>query len=246
MRLELRNLLLPLASFRLEVDRTLTTQVTGLTGSSGSGKTSLLEIIAGLRRPASGQVIFEGQVLTDATDPRGKFLPPWQREIGYVPQDQALFPHLSVERNLLYACRSGGRRADPALERRIVDMLEIGPLLERGITDLSGGERGRVALGRALMSRPRLLLLDEPLAHLDDRLRVRALDYLRAAAVEFRLPMIFVSHSANELRAICGEVLPMERGRLLAAVEKPATAASPSTGRRAETDGGGMHPPATA
>ncbi|MES2708399.1 MAG: ATP-binding cassette domain-containing protein [Verrucomicrobiota bacterium] len=215
MKLELRQLVLPLAAFRLEVDRVLTAPVTGLTGSSGSGKTSLLEIIAGLRRPAAGRVIFEDQILTDGAD--GKSLPPWRREIGYVPQDQALFPHLSVERNLLYACQVGGRKADADLKNRIVDMLEIAPLLARGIADLSGGERGRVALGRALMSRPRLLLLDEPLAHLDDRLRARALDYLKAAAGEFRLPMIFVSHSAAELRAICGEVLHMERGRLVPA-----------------------------
>lgn len=213
MKLELRQITLPLAAFRLEVDYVLTQPVTGLSGSSGAGKTSLLEIIAGLRRPAAGRVMFEERILTDS--PAGKYLPPWRREIGYVPQDQALFPHLNVERNLLYAQEVRGGKPDADLKNRVVEMLEIGPLLTRGIADLSGGERGRVALGRALMSRPRLLLLDEPLAHLDDRLRARALDYLKAAAVQFGLPMIFVSHSAAELKAICGEVLHMEHGRLV-------------------------------
>lgn len=210
MNLELRHIVLPLAAFRLEADLVLTNPVTGLTGSSGAGKSSLLEIIAGLRLPVKGRVVLDGVALTDAASKIR--VPPWRRGIGYVPQDQSLFPHLNVERNLLYSCRVTGIPPDPALRDRIVDMLEIRPLLGRGTGDLSGGERGRVALGRALMSRPRLLLLDEPLAHLDDRLRARALDYLRNAAAEFHLPMIFVSHSAAELRAICGEVLHLEKG----------------------------------
>lgn len=209
---EVRNITLPLAAFTLEADRSFTSAITGLTGASGSGKTSLLEIIAGLRRPQQGKVMMGGSSLTDAD--AGIRVPPWRRKIGYVPQDQALFPHLTVKQNLLYASRHGGAEADPALFRRVVEMLEIAPLLPRGTAELSGGERGRVALGRALMSRPRLLLLDEPLAHLDDRLKARALNYLETAAAEFQLPMLFVSHSAAELAALCGEVIYMERGRL--------------------------------
>jgi molybdate transport system ATP-binding protein len=211
-RLGLAGLRLPLQPFTLEVEATLTAAASGICGPSGAGKTSLLELIAGLRRPAAGRVALDGEVLTDigSDTPRGVFLPARHRRIGYVPQDGALFPHLSVRGNLLY-----GRR-DGEMPDAVVEVLGLGPLLDRGIPQLSGGERRRVALGRALAAGPRLLLLDEPLSGLDDALRERVLDHLRMVRDELGVPMLYVSHDLTEVAALCTELLVIERGRVVA------------------------------
>lgn len=214
MKLELQNVRLPLAEFTLSVDLTVTARVLGVCGPSGAGKTSLLDLIAGLRPATSARVAIDDLVLTDTAT--GVFVPPAARRIGYVPQDLALFPHLSVRRNLIYGSR-GGPGADPRFSfEHVVQVLDIGPLVERGIGDLSGGERQRVALGRALLSSPRLLLLDEPLANLDAALKERVLGYLIRVRDEFQVPMIYVSHGDDEVRRLCDTVATVESGQVTA------------------------------
>ncbi len=212
MSVELSGLRLPLAHFTLELDAVLEARMTAVFGASGSGKTSLLEIIAGLRRPAAGAVRVDGQVMVDA----GKrfFLPPEQRAIGYVPQDGALFPHLSVRANLLFGWNPAAPRPAGLTFEHVTEVLEIAPLADRAPATLSAGEKQRIALGRALLAAPRLLLLDEPLAGLDLPLRDRLLPYLIRVRDEFALPMIYVTHSADEVMALCSEVLVLEQGRL--------------------------------
>jgi len=212
-KLELAGIRLPLQPFTLEVEATLQAAASGICGPSGAGKTSLLELIAGLRRPAAGRVALDGEVLTDIRSDspvRGTFLPARHRRIGYVPQDGALFPHLSVRGNLLYGRRDGDVPA------AVVEVLGLGPLLDRGIRQLSGGERRRVALGRALAAGPRLLLLDEPLSGLDGALRERVLGHLRMVRDELGVPMLYVSHDLTEVAALCSELLVIERGRVVA------------------------------
>jgi molybdate transport system ATP-binding protein len=212
MKLELRQVHLPLADFALAVDGVFEARVLGLCGPSGAGKTSLLDLIAGLRRAPSGRIVVDGSVLSDAAT--GAFVPVPARRIGYVPQDLALFPHLSVRRNLLYG-RRHDVETDPLFSvEHVVQVLDIGPLIERGIRDLSGGERQRVALGRALLSSPKLLLLDEPLANLDAALKDRIVAYLKRVRDEFPVPMIYVSHSEREVNELCDTVVRLERGRI--------------------------------
>jgi molybdate transport system ATP-binding protein len=156
--------------------------------------------------------VFEDEVVVDTT--AGLFIPPWRRHFALVFQDGQLFPHLCARDNLLY----GYRRRDPA-ERRfhleeIVDLLEIGTLVERRPAQLSGGERQRVALGRALLCSPRVLLLDEPLASLDDRLKQQILPFLLRVKQETGIPMLYVSHSRAEVEFLADRILRMERGRL--------------------------------
>jgi molybdate transport system ATP-binding protein len=219
MSVELSGLRLPLAHFTLEVEAVLDAPMTAIFGASGAGKTSLLELIAGLRRPAAGSIRVDGEVLTDATVHR--FVPPERRAIGYVAQDGALFPHLTVRANLLYGWNARRMRPAGLTLEHVTEVLEIAPLTSRAISTLSGGEKQRVALGRALLAAPRLLLLDEPLAGLDQPLRERLLPYLARVRDEFAIPMIYVTHSPDEVVALCREVLVLERGRI---VRRGATA----------------------
>ena len=212
MSVELSGLRLPLAHFTLEVNATLSGRVTAIFGASGSGKTSLLEIIAGLRRPAAGTVRIDGIVLTDAA--AHAFVRPEERAVGYVPQEGALFPHLSVRQNLLYGCvRNRPRMAGLTFEH-VTEVLEIADLANRQIQTLSGGEKQRIALGRALLASPRLLLLDEPLAGLDAPLRDRLLPYLARVRDEFAIPMLYVTHAPDEVMALCDDVVVLSRGHI--------------------------------
>lgn len=192
----IRGVVLPLAHHTLEVDVELRARTTALYGPSGSGKTSLLEVIAGLRKPAKGSVALMGRVVDD--------IPPRGRRVGYVPQDDALFPHLSVQRNIFYGA------PDTIDARHVIDVLEMRHLLDRGVKQLSGGERKRVALARALLSDPEVLLLDEPLAGVDLELRTRVLAYLQRVRDEFPIPMVYVTHHAEEAAAICEEMVVLE------------------------------------
>jgi molybdate transport system ATP-binding protein len=214
MNLVLKEVRLRLAAFTLEVEATLTAPVVALFGPSGSGKTSFLDLIAGLRRPLSAYIRLGERVLAD-TRARLDEVPTRRRRIGYVPQDGALFPHLSVRQNLLYGRRDRTER-DGATFEHVVEVLALAPLLGRGIGRLSGGEQQRVALGRALLSSPELLLLDEPLASLDAALKQRILRYLRRVRDEFRVPMLYVTHQPDEVVELCDEVLVLEAGRLAA------------------------------
>jgi molybdate transport system ATP-binding protein len=202
---------LPLAPFELHVRCTLDANVTAIVGRSGSGKTSLLESIAGLRR-ARGRIVIDGVTLLDSE--RGIDLPPERRRIGYVPQDAALFPHLSVMENVAFGARDRKRRQAPALQS-VLDEFELGALAQRRPASLSGGERQRVALARALMTEPRLLLLDEPLAALDQPLRERILVHLRRVR-ELGVPMIYVTHQPFEALALSSRCIVLRDGRIAA------------------------------
>ena len=209
------DLTLPLDRFELRVAARLGAAA-AVVGPSGAGKTALLESIAGLR-PARGRVAVGGAVLQDTA--RGLHLPPERRHLGYVPQEGALFPHLSVRANLLFgqpraARRHGGREELEA----VVAALDLAPLLARYPRHLSGGERRRVALGRALLAGPRLLLLDEPTAGLDPERARRALaqirDQTRRVRGELGVPLLVVTHRPEEAAALAEEVLVLEEGQV--------------------------------
>jgi molybdate transport system ATP-binding protein len=212
MSLLLQNIRLPLASFSLEIDATLDHSITGIFGPSGAGKTSLLDLIAGLRRPLAGKVQLGGDVLSDTST--RTHLPPRRRRVGYVPQDLALFPHLSVRSNLLYGHRTTTATDKLFTLEHVLEVMEIAPLLSRDVTRLSGGEQQRVAFARAVLSAPHLLLLDEPMSSLDVRLKTRLIPYLKRIRDEFRIPLVYVTHDASELGALCDEVLIVESGRI--------------------------------
>ena len=212
MSLLLKNISLPLASFTLETDCTMQGRITAIFGPSGAGKTSLLDLVAGLRRPKSAFIQLDDRVLTDTA--QGVFVPPRHRAIGYVPQDLALFPHLSVRQNLLYGHKTGGDAGRLFSFERITEALEIQPLVHRGVTELSGGEKQRVALARALLASPRLLVLDEPLASLDLKLKLRIMPYLARIRDEFRVPMLYVTHDRYETLALADEMVVLVNGRV--------------------------------
>ena len=178
-------------------------RVIAVIGESGAGKTSLLHAIAGLLRPARGRIEIAGRCLFDSQARID--LPAHRRRIGYVFQDARLFPHLDVRRNLLYGRRGEARRETRFEFDAIVELLGIGALLGRGTAGLSGGETQRIALGRALLSQPRILLLDEPLSMLDMDRRDELLPYLQRVRDEIALPMIYVSHYPDEVRRIADE-----------------------------------------
>jgi len=189
--------------------------ITAVFGPSGAGKTTLVNAIAGLIAPDRGRIAIDGTVLFDSE--RRINLPPHRREIGYIFQEGRLFPHFSVSRNLDYGRRMRGLPEDAKQLERIVSLLDIGHLLERRPGKLSGGERQRVAIGRALLARPRLLLLDEPLASLDAARKREILPYLERMRDEVGVPMVYVSHQAAELRRIATAVVRLEAGRVAAA-----------------------------
>jgi molybdate transport system ATP-binding protein len=189
-------------------------RVTGLFGASGAGKTSLINMIAGLLRPDRGTIAIDGEALDDTT--ANLHVPAHRRRIGYVFQDLRLFPHLDVRHNLDYGRRMH-RLADDATQRaRVTDLLDIGGLLDRRPGKLSGGERQRVALGRALLAQPRLLLLDEPLGSLDEERKVEILPYLVRLRDEAGIPMVYVSHDAGEMRQLATQVVMLKRGKVTA------------------------------
>jgi molybdate transport system ATP-binding protein len=203
-----------LGEFSIEASFTSEGRVTGLFGASGAGKTSLINMIAGLLKPDRGIIAIDNETLDDTA---GRVhVPPYRRRIGYVFQDARLFPHLDVSQNLDYGRRMNGLERDPASEARITDLLDIGGLKDRRPGQLSGGERQRVALGRALLSKPRLLLLDEPLGSLDEGRKVEILPYLVRLRDEAGIPMVYVSHDAAELRQLATQIVMLRHGRVTA------------------------------
>jgi molybdate transport system ATP-binding protein len=203
-----------LGEFSVDVAFTSEGRVTGLFGSSGAGKTSLVSMIAGLVQPDRGIIAVDSDVLYDGS--ARIHVPPHRRRIGYVFQDARLFPHLSVAQNLDYGRRMNRLTRDSAEETRITEMLDIGHLLDRRPGGLSGGERQRVALGRALLSQPRLLLLDEPMGALDEERKAEILPYLKRLRDAGDVPMVFVSHDADEMRQLATQVVMLKRGRVAA------------------------------
>jgi molybdate transport system ATP-binding protein len=203
-----------LGDFTLEADFTSEGRVTGLFGASGAGKTSLINIIAGLVKPDRGTIALDGETLDDPA--AGVHVPPYRRRIGYVFQDARLFPHLDVRQNLDYGRRMNRLADDPAQRKRVIDLLDICGLLDRRPGKLSGGERQRVAFGRALLSKPRLLLLDEPLGALDEGRKLEILPYLARLRDEAGIPMVYVSHDAAELRQLATQIVMLKGGRITA------------------------------
>jgi molybdate transport system ATP-binding protein len=203
-----------LGDFSVEATFASEGRVTGLFGASGAGKTSLINMIAGLLRPDRGAIAIDGEPLDDTAS--RLHIPAHRRRIGYVFQDARLFPHLDVRQNLDYGRRMNRLADDPAQRTRVTDLLDIGGLLDRRPGQLSGGERQRVALGRALLSKPRLLLLDEPLGSLDEERKVEILPYLVRLRDEAGIPMVYVSHDPGEMRQLATRVVMLKRGRVTA------------------------------
>lgn len=201
-------------AFTLEMGFTAGSGVSALFGRSGSGKTSLVNMVAGLARPDRGRIVIDGRVLFDAA--AGVDLPPEARRVGYVFQEHRLFPHLSVRQNLCF-----GRDRLPAAERtvsfdHVVAVLGIEPLLARRPSGLSGGEKQRVAIGRALLAAPRLLLMDEPLASLDGGRKNELLPFIAGLSRQFTIPILYVSHSTDEVLRLADTLVLVEDGRVAA------------------------------
>ncbi len=186
------------------------TGITGLFGPSGCGKSTLLRIIAGLERNARGRVGFAGEAWQGEAG--GRFVPPHRRGVGYVFQETRLFPHLTVVGNLAYAERRSRYVGNAIRMADVVEALDLEPLLDRRTTGLSGGERQRVAIARTLLSRPRLLLMDEPLAALDYRRKGEILPYIERLPEMFGLPMIYVTHAIDEVSRLAERLILMAAG----------------------------------
>jgi len=210
MILSLQRVRLPLAHFELDMSFEAQASATGIFGPSGAGKTTVLELIAGIRRPTAGRIVIDHSAVDDVG--ARTHVHPRARQVGYVPQGESLFPHMTVERNIRFGVR--GDDAEPFVQR-VVEVLEIAPLLPRGVSALSGGEAKRVALARALVTSPRLLLLDEPLAGLDRPLHSRVIEFLIRVRDDLRVPMIYVTHDPAELRQIVFDVIAIDRGKVV-------------------------------
>lgn len=205
---------LALGAFDLEIVFANEAGITALFGRSGAGKSMTINLIAGLARPDRGRIVLDGRTLVD-TDAQ-IFVPAHRRRIGLVFQDAQLFPHLTVRQNLLF-----GRWFAPHLERNIafasvVETLGIGHLLQRKPARLSGGETQRVAIGRALLASPKLLLMDEPLASLDTERKLEILPLIERLRDEFRIPIVYVSHAVEEVARLASRVVVLEHGRVVA------------------------------
>lgn len=211
--------------FTLDVAFEASGGVTALFGRSGAGKTSVVNAVAGLLRPDAARVVCADTVLVDTKT--GIWLPPHKRRIGYVFQDARLFPHLDVSGNLDYGARFAVDTPGRAERDRVIEMLGIGPLLSRRVGDLSGGETQRVAIGRALLSAPRLLLLDEPLAALDEARKAEILPYLERLRDAADVPILYVSHQVSEIARLATDVVALEAGRVLRAGSVDAVLSDP-------------------
>jgi len=198
--------------FTLDVDIRIPSQgVTGIFGASGCGKTTLLRCIAGLEQGARGRVGFNGDVWQEGD----RFVPPWQRPVGYVFQDARLFPHMTVARNLEYGRRRSQKAPELTSPEEIIAMLGIGHLLERKPAQLSGGERQRASIARALLRYPSLVLMDEPLANLDAARKHEIMPFLDRLHSNLKVPMLYVSHSLDEMTRLCDHLIVMQSGRVL-------------------------------
>lgn len=213
MKLEV-DVSLQLGAFSLEACFATDRGLTALFGPSGSGKTSLVNIIGGLLPPDKGRIVVDGRVLVDTE--KGVFVPKHHRRLGYIFQEPRLFPHLTVRQNLLY-----GRWFTPAKERQekidhVIEILGIGGLLDRGPALLSGGEKQRVAIGRALLASPQMLLMDEPLAALDEARKTEILPYIERLRDESKIPIVYVSHSMSEVARLANSMVLLSDGKITA------------------------------
>lgn len=199
--------------FHLKVDFALSAARIGVFGESGSGKSTLVNLIAGLSMPDAGSIFLDEECLY--SDREGIYIPPERRRIAVVFQQSYLFPHLTVKGNLLYGyrrCAMGNRKIN---FDSLVEVLKIQHLLKRGVNHLSGGEKQRVAIGRAVLSNPRLLLLDEPLSGLDENLKFEIIPYLNNVCEKFAVPFLFISHSMMEMRLMTEKVIVLHQGKMV-------------------------------
>ena len=203
-----------LGNFSIEASFESAGRLTALFGPSGSGKTTLINIIGGLIRAQRARIVSDGRTLVDTA--KRIYVPAHRRRVGYVFQDARLFPHLSVRSNLSYGRRFAGRSVGEADFDAVVALLDIGHLLARAPASLSGGEKQRVAIGRALLSNPHLILMDEPLASLDEARKAEILPYVERLRDEARVPIVYVSHSVAEVTRLATDIAVLERGRLAA------------------------------
>ncbi|MDR2013290.1 MAG: ATP-binding cassette domain-containing protein [Rhodanobacter sp.] len=226
----------PLGDIELDLEFRSDARTLALFGRSGAGKSSVLNAIAGLLTPRSGRIVIDGECLLDTACDID--VPAAQRRIGYVFQDGRLFPHLSVRRNLLYGATPHDATRNPDFSA-IVDLLELHGLLDRQPPTLSGGERQRVAIGRALLSRPRALLLDEPLTGLHAEARAQVLDYLRRLKQELHVFTVLVTHLPDEVGALADEVVRLGAGHIVRQV--PIVEFIARRAAFASTDPPGLH-----
>jgi molybdate transport system ATP-binding protein len=203
-----------LGDFALMVRFETAARATALFGPSGAGKTTIVNMIAGLVTPGRGRIAIDDTVLFDSAAKIN--IAPHRRNIGYVFQEGRLFPHLTVGQNLRYGRWMRGLSRDAEEEARVIALLDLGAFVRRRPGHLSGGERQRVAIGRALLMRPGLLLLDEPLASLDFARKAEILPYLERLRDQAHVPMVYVSHLADEVRRIATSVVRIEGGRAVA------------------------------
>lgn len=199
-----------LADFTLDIKFEVENDILVLFGPSGCGKTTTLRCIAGLAKPDAGSIVFGEKMFFSAA--KGSFTPPRSRNIGYVFQEFALFPHMNVEKNVRYGVRKQNEATDQ-LYAKIMRALKIGHLAKRSIPQLSGGEKQRVALARALMTQPRILLLDEPLCSLDKKTRLELQEELKQLQLQWNIPFILVTHDMEEATNLGSRILFLEKGR---------------------------------
>lgn len=197
-------------SFQQQAELLVSGERIGIFGESGSGKSTLVSMVAGLLEPDSGEIVLDGDLLFSSS--RKVNVPSQNRRIAMVFQQPALFPHLSVKNNLLYGFKRCARQHRRITMEGLLDVLQIGHLLERGVNRLSGGEKQRIALGRAVLANPRLLLMDEPLSALDDNLRYQIIPYLRSVSEQFNIPYLFISHSLLEMQLMTDQVVVVDKG----------------------------------
>jgi molybdate transport system ATP-binding protein len=209
------------SGFDLNINFQIDHLITSIFGSSGSGKTSILAMIAGLKAPTTGKILLNGRVLYDSATKIN--IPIYERKVGIIFQDHLLFPHLSVENNLKYAWRSNVYPQQHPDFERVYKVLEIDHLLSRYPRSLSGGECQRVAIGRTLLSNPEALLMDEPLASLDDRLRDCILNYLERIIEEWNIPAIFISHNQSLVQRFSSHTIIIDQGRVLSSGDTSST-----------------------
>ncbi|PZO63506.1 MAG: molybdenum ABC transporter ATP-binding protein [Paracoccus denitrificans] len=225
------------SGFDLDARFTAPSGLTALFGPSGAGKTTIVNAVSGLLRPDYGRIVVGDRVLLD-TD-ANVFVPTRKRRIGYVFQEGRLFPHLIVRQNLTYGARFL-RNADRPPVGPVVDMLGIGALLDRRPATLSGGERSRVGIGRALLSGPDLLIMDEPLAALDDARRQEIMPYLERLRDAAKVPILYISHSVSEVARLATTLVAVDRGRVVAAGPLAEVAADPDLGLAQAGDAGAV------
>lgn len=220
--------------FALECEARFGDGVTAIFGPSGSGKSTLLNSIAGLARPDAGEIRFRGEALYSSDE--GVHVPPEKRRLGYVFQDSALFPHMSVSDNIHYGYKLTARQDRRIEPSQLAELLQLERLMGRSVGNLSGGERQRVALARALATSPRLLLLDEPLASLDGGLRGVILGYLKRVRSELGTPMVYVSHSISEVMALADNALILRDGKVVAYGQASEALVTPEVSAFAQFD----------